>query len=120
MTALADVALRFAKECMGWEDARITGGREWVGYNWQIDPTEPAQSGCALFDYAELNAVMVAAREWHRKHGLFLSIYCYPQIDAFSVVIFDATFTVDCEHQNLCHALMQSCLDANSKLKALL
>jgi hypothetical protein len=60
---------------------------------------------------------MEAVRGWHREQAIFLSIYCYPEIDAFSVVLFDARFTVDCEQQNLCHALLAACIEANRKMK---
>ena len=56
VTPLRQTALAFCRECVEWGDARFTGRRDWIGYNWQADPTDPSGSGCAVFDYADLNA----------------------------------------------------------------
>lgn len=111
MTALSDVAFRFARECMGWEDAAGTHDINTIYEHLRDEPS-------AAFPFTDLNAVMKAVSRWHRKHKLFLSLYCYPEIEGCSATVFNAIFTVDCEHKDPCHALMQACLSANAKLKA--
>ena len=106
MTPLAQNALDFARECLGWERCDKGCSREWIVRDQES------------FDYTDLNAVVAAARDWHRRHRLFLSVYSYPEIDGYCVAVFDARFTLDCEHRDLRHALMAACVQASRKLKA--
>lgn len=110
MTELAEVALKFARECLGWDDATLSPtGAECV-FSQRVSITKRLM-------FADLNSVMEAIRGWHRKHKLFLSVQSYPEHDVFEVQVFDAKVTVDYEYQNLCHALLAACVEASRKLK---
>jgi hypothetical protein len=109
---LSDTAQTFARECLGWEDA-IPDSQLPEKY------IRKASNPLAEFAYTDLGAVMEAARCWHRSRMLFLAVYCYPEIDGFSVAVFNARFTVDCENKDLRVALMAGCVTAASRLEPL-
>jgi hypothetical protein len=118
VTSLSQTALEFVREVLGYEDAKITGGREWIGYNWQIDPIDPAESGCALFDYGDLNTIMKAVEDFCSRHGLFMSCCRSPGAATWQATIFrhglETTLGVD--YPTLGHALLAACVEASRRL----
>lgn len=118
MTDLAQIALEFCRECLGWEDARLISKRQWIGYNWQIDPSDPTVSGSALFDYTDLSAVMEAVSDWAFKMNVFVHLHI--AVGRYSATVSErgATSASAAAHNNACHALLAACLEANRKLKA--
>ena len=107
-----ELALRFAKEMMGWDDAELTG----------LYIYSEAQSEGIRYD--ELDAAMEAAQVWcDSRNGIRLFM---ERVGTQWHVIVNQMID-DHEHRSLgsaisahlLSALMQACLDANTKLKAI-
>lgn len=123
--SLAETALAFCRGVRKWEypvnrkfgeqnkDPFGNPSQAWSPYIFDYQAKHPA------FHYTDLNVVLAASQSWHRKHKLFLSVYSYPEIEGYCVAIFNANFTVEREHSDLCQALMDACLEANRKLKGI-
>ena len=117
MTALADVALAFARECLGWSSAAIVttvASRNLI-----------ADGIGASFDYTDLNAVMEAVRGWCEANRLdcTLRYVCISELFEARLVGDGLNGTMSREHaQSLrtepCHALLAACVEAARKLKA--
>jgi hypothetical protein len=109
MTPLAQTALDFARECLGWEDADIPNGATSIfdrhGRGW-LKPTD-------------LNAVMEAARGWCDRHDHWVDLHSYWDEGWMAEV--GPSGEDDGEDAVLpdpCHALMAACVGAARKLKS--
>lgn len=107
---LATVALAFAKEVLGWEDAAIH--REYPS----IIATENS------FPFADLNAVMGTVRGWCDRNGNALLQIVYLNEgngESFAVDIHGEGMEIlaDVGNDNLCHALLSACVEANRRMK---
>jgi hypothetical protein len=121
VTSLADIALRFCGECLGWNrpvdrkfaqqnrSADGNGSKAWPPYIFDYHAEHDQ------FHYTDLNAIMWAVRGWCDKHDVSLEIYYVPYPTALWHV---STGLDPIEHTNLCNALLTACLEANTKLKA--
>jgi hypothetical protein len=93
MTRLADVALAFARECLDWEDARLTpdGCVE-------VPASDELFEGAIRLDPTDLNAVFAAASEWCEQEGVPMS--CSGR------------------GEEMCRSIMLECLEAKRRLAA--
>lgn len=113
MTSLADVALAFCRECLGWEDARILNGTQTVFEG----------HGGGRLGYTDLNAVMEAARGWRKDQLVWHKVTCGP--GAHYVVHITKMPDDGGEHAvlgagcnpSLCLALLAACVEASRKMK---
>ncbi|QDV34950.1 hypothetical protein [Tautonia plasticadhaerens] len=110
MSELADIALAFAKEVMGWENCR-----EATLYQDAVCGHNPACNEGQIFSYGKLDSVMAAVREWcdDAEQGLTIAYYAGLPNAPWRVVI---PWEAEVMHDNLCQALMAACLEAKRKL----
>ena len=118
MTDLAETALAFAKECMGWSDAEAPRHAS----RRKIEIQSYAGDGKFItkrFNFTDLNVVEKAVRKWCQLNGAWFKL--------FLNVDHSLTVTVEpirCDaglgsstSSIACQALMQACLEAARKLK---
>ncbi len=109
---IAETALEFASECMGWNSPDICGPkliREW-------NQDDPGKS--KLFDFNDLNAVMAAVETWCPWTWLIGNTGASK--DSYYVEIRDADAEIIGEsyyHLNKCHALLSACVKSARKIK---
>jgi len=102
MSDLAQVALDFCRECLGWADV----------------PAYDITDGVA-FKFNDLNAVMAAARSWMPGKSGSVSLHCFDGELFVAVVLSDRESGVRSEPLvDPCHALMAACVEAARKLRA--
>jgi hypothetical protein len=115
---LADIALAFAKECLGWDEVKLApwSSESMHGYDLK------AGFGCTLA-FTDLNAVMEEVRGWlsSRKLRGYLSIhhgYCFAvhHRTPAGEIEMSSQIAIACE-DNPCHALLAACVEANRKMK---
>lgn len=115
MTALAQSALEFARECLGWKDADTFT----IGRMQRVVRNLSATSGAGeIFNATDLNAVMGAAKVWCGRNQLAFTVCC--DESGFEVVVFSPSLEeIDEEaiSSNFCHALLAACVEAARKLK---
>jgi hypothetical protein len=111
MTEISEIALAFAKECMGWKDASIDSSFGCIG-NGKLP-------GNAVLDFSDLNAIMDAGSEWCRAHYSYLKITYFYGIDEYGVEINNPAFNVEkwAADKLLTRAIMSACLETQRKLK---
>ena len=113
MTELSQIALEFTRHCMGWKAVihEADGQFEWFANDADI-PTE-------LFFFADLNAVMAAAREWCKQHesAVELSYYGY-STDEWGATAATPYSSESVTHESPCYAIMAACVEAAKKMEA--
>ena len=102
---LPEVALAFARECLGWEIAVPRRDGIFKGMGGGITGMP--------FCYTDLNAVMEAARGWCDKTMSGLSLEYMPGQQGFGAY-YEGNDTWD---RNPCHTIMAACVAAARKLK---
>jgi hypothetical protein len=107
-TDLAQVALEFARECLGWEKAYHDAFFGRIG-----EGSHPLP-GTRSLDYTDLNAVISAAQKWCNRTMSGLTLEYMPRQEGFGAYC-EGNDTWDA---NPCHALMAACVEASRKLKA--
>ena len=115
MTDLADIALEFCRECLGWPAAKLS---MWGQHSNGMVVSKRSRSVTNRLRYTDLNAVMEAVRGWCDEHDLILETSHYKgshMSRVFSNKRCDEAWQHD---DNLCKSLLFSCLEANRKLKA--
>jgi hypothetical protein len=110
VSELSEIALAFAKECMGWKNATI-GISPFAG---MIGNGHLPGSRC--FNFVDLNAVMEAARAWCFGIKGYLEIKLYPETVRAWVTLDGTDIGCGKSDTDLCAALMQACLEAARKL----
>ena len=113
---LAQTALDFCRECLGWEDAAAS---MWGQCSNKMVVAKRGRSVVERLRYTDLNAVMEAVRGWCIRNKLGLTLCC--DQSGFEVIVFSASFDeIDEEatNQNPCHALLAACVEAARKLRA--
>jgi hypothetical protein len=88
---LSEIALRFCRECLDWEDACLTA----IGHVEVPESDEGFEEPIRL-DPTDLNAIFAAASEWCDQVGVPLS--CKGQGD------------------EMCRSIMLACLGGNRRL----
>jgi hypothetical protein len=110
MTDLAQIALEFCKECLGWEDARL----------------DPRPDVFAVYDFTRgewnglrfnsLDPVLEAVRYWVRgkneRAWLNISLETGSDWQRWQVEF----YAVKVAHDDLCYALLAACVETNRKL----
>lgn len=117
MTSLADVALAFAKECLGWDAASA----QYVGDNviWNGKFNEYSTG----FHFDDLNAVMEAVRGWCEANTLdcTLRYVCISKLFEARLVGEEngsmGRELAQILYTEPCHALLAACVEAARKLK---
>jgi hypothetical protein len=115
MTELAEVALAFCRECLGWEKVHtFTFGRElWVVRN--LSATSDVGD---TFNATDLNAVMEAVRGWCDLNDAAVEIGYYDYIPGeWEVHAITPISSEPVQSDNLSRALLAACVEANRKLK---
>ena len=116
MTPLAQTALDFCRDCLGWEDACILE-------KWPCNVFRDHDRNRVILDVNlnadDLNEVVPAASRWCHRSGVTFSLDCKEDV-GYSVTIWgDWDPVVDSNrHSNPCHALLAACVDASRKLRA--
>src|SRR4051794_19944056 len=108
MSEVADVALAFARECLGWEDAHFHDHpdiRQII-----TDSGEPSFLIVKRFRYSDLNPVMEAVQKWCKEHSCHWGLVGNSRngtIEYLSYVLpHDDYWEGRCESaENPCHAL---------------
>jgi hypothetical protein len=120
MDALAQTAIDFAHECLGWKDAAGTHGINTVFEHLGDGP-------CSALLFTDLNAVMDAVRGWIAERPLDIEIHFGNVAEGYVVLM--KRFVKHGKHRamadafaerddNLCHALLAACVEASRKLGA--
>lgn len=117
MTDLANTALEFCRECLGWGQVRAFALRG-NAFIEGLVVSEPINE-YHRFQYTDLNAVMEAAASWFNKRGLFIHLH-------IGVGRYSVTTSTDGKDrgalapsfQTACEALLTACVEAARKLKA--
>lgn len=107
MTPLQQTALDFARECLGYDTAKLHP-------NGDLELSFVPPRGFNDFRYTDLNAVMGAVCEWCDRHELNIDMYYVPAPSGMWHI------DVNCdpiESRDPCHALLAACVEANRKLK---
>jgi hypothetical protein len=111
---LAEMALAFARECLGWKDAHIPTGTSVVFHG----------HGGGRFKTQDLNAVMDAIRGWCKANriawqstedgdGLHTRL-----TDRMGMVLSHRKSAFGIPSDDLALSLLNACVEANRKLKA--
>jgi hypothetical protein len=112
MSDIAQIALEFTREVAGFRDARPLDGTL-IGYNGSADVD------ALVFDYADLNQVVAAVREWARAESMSIRMETTPgdqvRVSLRWLVLDDPFHVV--EHENECHALLRACFEGALKLR---
>lgn len=105
MTELSQIALEFAKRCLGWKVAipQADGQFEWFSN----DADEPSE----LFFYGDLSAVMKAVRDWAQPQDRSLGLYFQLPL-ALEGWLWGSE-----DAELLCRDLMSACVEAAKKLE---
>lgn len=110
MTDLAQIALEFCRECLGWERAATC-----APYT-----VEHADAPGESLMHTDLNAVLAAVRQWCDQHDCWVQIQGdYSEAGWLAEVCpsllddGESAFSTD-----PCHALLAACVEANRKLKS--
>ncbi len=112
MTDLAQTALAFARECMGWSEAEIPNGATSVF----------ERHGRGRFNPTDLNAVMAAVHTWCQAHHCQWAVFGNSRHEKFEhlafILPFDDYWEARCENApDASHALMAACVEAARKLR---
>lgn len=123
---LADTALAFAREILGWEypvdrasvrTSRGADGKEsraWGPYLFRCHGQNPD------FYYTDLNVVPQAVRAWCDERESALEFGCYGYSPGEWEVEVDTPVSAErATNPNPCFALMAACLETNRKTRAL-
>jgi hypothetical protein len=112
MTPLAQTALDFARECLGWEDAAGTHGINTVFEHLGEGP-------CAALTFTDLNAVMDAVRGWCDARNAVIEISCAKDNVLARVRVLTIAGEPYWQHcDTLQEALLAACIEASRKLRA--
>jgi predicted signal transduction protein with EAL and GGDEF domain len=118
MTDIAETALAFAKECIGWDDAGITDGSDspnLVVFFKSMDPIEPAPD---YFEATNLAAVMDSVSRWCFERKCNLEIKIYPDAVRVWVMLDGEDLGCGKSDDDLCAALMSACLEAGRRFSS--
>lgn len=113
--SLPEIALTFAKECMGWRDGDLT----------LTHPNSPdgyyvfCKLGGPRFFFTDLNAVLVeAVQDWLEDKVAERSWFMVSLTTKSDWTHWRVSFCNEqAEHHDLRHALMSACVAANRKLR---
>ncbi|WP_435018426.1 hypothetical protein TA3x_000400 [Tundrisphaera sp. TA3] len=106
MTGLPDIALDFARSCIGWEDCDIGATKPLI-----VGPQES-------FAYTDLRAVLEAASRWVAFKAESVGIHSYEGGFFIGVVIAYGVTLGSTVSSCPCEALMGACLAAAKVLDA--
>lgn len=112
MTDLAQTALEFCRECLGWDDAVLLGLGNEVWENKHICTSLNPKN----FNYGDLNTVMSAVRGWCSENEFFLSTCTTPTLGEVSAQVFQHGIRAEVCHPCFGHALLAACVQASLKL----
>lgn len=126
MTDLAQIALEFCRECLGWEDvytSEVQHPDEQV-----YSPSRVIMSGKNTneFHYTDLDAVMAGVRGWchatkyrNRRYLRFLgfALHYGSQKKKYTASIKAGVRLAIYSSANPCHALLAACVEASRKMK---
>jgi hypothetical protein len=110
-----ELALSFAKEILGWEDAEISDRQsEWFILRAEVNRKSPDIQW--IFGFSQIDVVVSLVQEWcdenQHQFGISYRDNCY----AVEIGPEDSTSIVQCgPEKHLCHALMSACLDAHRR-----
>jgi len=114
-TALAEVALAFAKDCLGWKDARLPRQRCFGG-GVLITTRNPNK----YLRPDILDDVMSVVEEWTKEHRYSASLHCF-EGNAYTAIIRREDevpgIVGRATNRNHCHALLSACVKAARKLR---
>lgn len=107
---LAEVALAFCNECLGWEDAQLSARGE---CDWIV-------SSNRWFPFTDLNAVMKAVQNYAdtitvETQDVVPRWYAKVWLDQENAG--RGWIRGQSRHDNLCHALLSACVEARRRLK---
>jgi hypothetical protein len=116
MTDLAEVALDFARECLGWPEAHHENDNVFF-YRWEGNVLKQVD----YLYFTDLNAVMDAVNTWRRSAKVWVSIHTV----ASDIGNWDVEAgrkgqrTSLCRYvtDDLCLAVLSACVSANRKMK---
>lgn len=112
MTSLADIALAFARECLGWKDAK--DGNALGPFVW----SPPYNSGKELW-YNSLDKILEAVRRWCDSHDAAMELAYHGFLTGeWEARVATPVSVEEMVHGDLCHALLAACVEAARKLKA--
>ena len=106
MTPLAQTAIDFCRECLGWKDADEVLGFAPALY---VSGNEPEE----MLFFMDLSAVIRAVREWCDRTGCRIEMHYSPDQNGFGVLCEG----VDTWDADPCQALLEACVEASRKLK---
>lgn len=111
MTDVAQIAIEFCRECLGWEECRIYFGDT-------IQRTTGEQ-----LRFSDLNAVMAAVRGWRDETQDAFDEYVTVTLTCAAGEYIGHAFVgtgqpTTAKSENPCHALLAACVEASRKLKA--
>jgi hypothetical protein len=114
MTELAEVALAFCRECLGWEDAYIAAG--------SINAPDDGQSGVRMFFYDTGGAAIQHVHAWCKEHCCHWGVvgnsrHGESEYLAYVIPHDDYWEGRDESAESPCRALLAACVEANRKLK---
>jgi hypothetical protein len=118
MTDIAETALAFCREVMGWNDAEIP--RHASRRN--IEVQSYAGDGKFItkrFNFTDLNAVMEAVRVWCKRRGKTLVLVIGDGRVEFKINGgVEIIYGIESGNMALCRHSMRACVDLERKLKA--
>ncbi len=117
MSNTADIALEFAKECMGWEDAKLS---MWGPHSNKMVVTKRGRAVVNRLRFTDLAAVMDAVRGWcdRTNHRLEIQSNRGNGTARWLVQIrLDGELSAFQARDSLAHALLAACVEASRKLK---
>lgn len=105
---LSETALAFAREILGWPDARQHTGTDAIFHG----------HGGGHFKPADLNPVMSAVRAWvDTMPGWYLQIHSIDGTEkGWAVMVCGPDDDGVARGEDLCECLMSACLQANTKI----
>ena len=109
-TDLAETALAFCRECLGWEQCRDY---------FDCSVCSVQRTTGEQFRYHDLAAVMEAVTSWCREHSMLIEIVYMEEGDGrpWAVSFPSAAPAYGASGDNLCHTILAACVEANRKLK---
>ena len=109
--SLAEIALLFCREVMGWDDVFI-GKLNPIA----VEKREQSFGWQNSFAFTDLNFVLAAVQKWADEHStaIILAYRRQANCPAWAVSINGE----EENHDDLCHALMAACVSANRMLGA--
>ena len=106
---LSEIALAFARECLGWEKVTISGGHTngYLGGNLR------------WFNHTDLNAVLEAVRAWVDSMPAWYVQITSDEDDGWIVLVFGPDDDGIARGEDLCRCLMKACIDAHRKVEGI-